>query len=63
MDKYQRVEIIENAKLLAKRKKEHNPFNPMTQNSEYILWQKTYHSEIKYTPNQWESIKRIANRF
>ena len=62
MRQNQRTAIIENAKLLAKRKKEHNPFCPMTQNTEYILWQKTYHSEIKYTPKQWERIKRIANR-
>ena len=60
MNQSQRMDIIENAKILAKRKKEYNPFNPMKQNSEFILWQQTYHSEIKYTPRQWERIKRMS---
>jgi hypothetical protein len=60
MKESNKLAIIENAKILAKHKKEFNPFDPMTQNSEYILWQRTYHKSIKYTPKQWERIVRHA---
>jgi hypothetical protein len=60
MKKIQRSRITDNAKLLAKHKKEYNPFCPMLQNTEYILWQKTYHKNIKYTKKQWESIIKGA---
>jgi hypothetical protein len=38
----QKKALKKNAKVMAKLKKSYNPFNPLTQNADYILWEKIY---------------------
>jgi hypothetical protein len=39
----QKKALKKNAKIMAKLKKGYNPFHPLKQNRDYILWEKTYY--------------------